>query len=90
MRHRHGAVVHVGHQGIQHLGGNIISGLNHPHVMDWLYLELDIIENKYRVTAGVVLQDLLEVRTAGGQDHLVTLDCWSILENSLRKNCIPN
>ena len=88
MRHRHGAVVHVGHQGIQHL--NIISGLNPPHVTDWVYLELDIIENKYRVTTGVVLQDLLEVRTAGGQDHLVTLDCWSILENSLRKNCIPN
>ena len=63
MRHRHGAVVHVGHQGIQHL--NIISGLNHPHVTDWVYLELDIIENKYRVTTGIVLQDLLEVRTAG-------------------------
>ena len=73
MRHRHGAVVHVGHQGIQHL--NIISGLIPSHVTDWVYLELDIIENKYRVTTGIVLQDLLEVRTAGGQDHLVTLDC---------------
>ena len=46
MRHRHSAVVHVGHQGIQHL-------------------QLDVIENEDRVTTGVVLQDLLEVRTAG-------------------------
>ena len=46
VRHRDCAMVHVGHQGIQHL-------------------QLDIIENKDRVTTGVVLQDLLEVRTAG-------------------------
>ena len=43
----------------------MISGLIHSLVINWDYLELDIIENKYRVTTWVVLQDLLEVRTAG-------------------------
>ena len=66
MRHRDRAVVHVGHQGLQHL-------------------HLDVIQNEDRVTTRVVLQDLLEVRTAGGQDHLVTLQWREILE----KNCIP-
>ena len=36
---------------------SLLQGLQHLH--------LDVIENKHWVTTGVVLQDLLEVRTTG-------------------------
>ena len=41
------------------------------------HLQLNVIENKNRVAAGVVLQDLLKIWAAGGQDHFVALQVYN-------------